>query len=306
MKANQQLRQNKKVARHFNKFRFPVPKDRNPVQRVLGDLLPEVPGVPKVLTEILIEFNFPITKPKEIVNDYLSPEDQTRIDWSAVRKALEAKLRDLPDFLPKELTVYQKIVEYKKSLPKKVTFTEPATHKLKIDVRKLYKVFVRLYNFTADNLALPWVKAADNFYAAAADNLYDFLKTGIAKEIPSNWVDAVQTIPVFGEKVVMVIAGELADPEETAERFKGEFAKTFKRRKPLFTKTDAYVSDLIRKRLEGAAYKDITMDYIRENDLEFDAASDDDWKSKEQLEDNIKHSIQNALKRLDSFTEEKT
>src|SRR5271157_4008144 len=147
MKPNQRMRQNKKVSRHFNKFRFPVPKERNQLRRFFGGLLPEFPGVPKVLTEILIEFNFPISKSREISKDYLSPESQSRIDWLAVRQELEAKLRDLPDFLPKELAVYQKIVEYKKSLPKKVVFTEPTTQKLRIDVRKLYKVFLLIYNF---------------------------------------------------------------------------------------------------------------------------------------------------------------
>jgi hypothetical protein len=61
----------------------------------------------------------------------LSPKED--IDWRAVRKKLESRLRGLKDILPKELTAFEKMVEFKDSLPRKVKFTEPITQKLRMD-----------------------------------------------------------------------------------------------------------------------------------------------------------------------------
>ncbi|MBI3338682.1 MAG: hypothetical protein HY022_00915 [Chloroflexi bacterium] len=300
MKTNQLLRQNQKVVRHsVHAKKFRIPDARKRTEKVLGKVLPVVPGVSKLLADIRKEFNIPLIEPGDRLEDFIESEDE--IDWKAVRKELEARLRKLPDILPRELARYQKAMDAKKKLPKTLRFTEPITQKLKIDVRMLYKGFVKLYSLATDNLALPWIKAADNFFTAATDNLIEFLKTGIAQEVPSDWINAVQTVPFFGENVVIVMAGELSDPEEVAEFFQKEFAKTFKRRKPKFTKTDAAIAEYLVMRLEGSAYKDIAYEYIQRHPDEFpdDPESEKYRVAKEKLEDTLKHSIRNALDRLD-------
>ena len=271
---------------------------RKRAEKVLGRLLPAIPGVPQMLAEIRKEFQIPKIVPGTDLKEIVEPEK--KIDWKAVHKAIEERLREIPDILPKELIAFQKMVDYRETLPRKVKFSEPATPKLKIDVGILYKYFVKLYNFTVDNLAMPWIKAADNFFTVAADNLVEFLKTGIAEEVPGEWVNAVQTVSIFGEKVVIVMASDLADPAEVTEQFREEFALTFRRRKSIFTKTDVNVADDIRLRLEGMAYKDIADVHIQSNRHDFpeDEESEEYKVKKKLLEDTLKHDIRNALNKL--------
>jgi hypothetical protein len=294
LKNYEHIRQNLKVTRHrLNLYQFPIPRKR--AEKVFGKLLTVIPGVPPMLAGIRKEFMR--GRDKARIEYELNEEE---IDWRAVHKALEERLREIPDILPKELTKFQKMVEFQKTLPRKPKFDQPITDKLRFDVGVLYKGFVKLYNLTIDNLAMPWIKAADNFFMDAADNLEEFLRTGVAKEVPSKWINAVQTLHVFGEKVVLVLAGEFADPNEAAMLFQEEYAKTFKRNKSIFTKTDVAVADCIRMRLEGMAYKDIADVIIQGNrgDYPKDEHSVEFKVAKDKLEDRIKHDLRNALIRL--------
>lgn len=293
MKANQQLRQNKKISRHITKkLQFPVPHKR--AEKVLGKLLLAIPGVRQLLKDIRQEFMSGIDE--EGIEYTLNEEE---IDWKVIHKELEVRLRKIPNILPKELTKYQKAVEFQKKLPRKVKFNEPITNKLQFDVEALYKGFKKLYNLTVDNLAMPWINAANNFFTVAADNLVEFLKTGVEKEVPSNWINAVQTLTIFGEKVVLVMASDLANPVETAEKFLEEYYQVFHRDGPKFTETDVFVAKYFRMALEKSDRKDIADQYMQENYPDLDPLTDEYKDKKRHAADMLDHSFMRLQNRFD-------
>jgi len=143
MKKHAGMRQSLKVVRHGAKrFRIPEPKRRG--AKVLGAWLPGLAGVRPMLNDLRKEFMYGMD---EDGNEYaLSPEE---VDWSSVRVELEVRLRKIPSILPSELASFEWMVEYQKTLPRKAKFREPTTPKLRVDVRVLYKHFVKLYDLAA-------------------------------------------------------------------------------------------------------------------------------------------------------------
>jgi hypothetical protein len=300
MKKFQHLRQNKKVSKHSTK-KSQIPSYNKRTRKLLGVLLPAIPEVKQMLLDIRKEFDLPIINTGDKLEDLISPEQ--KINWAAIHKKLEKRIREIPDLLPPELAKFKRIADFRKELPRKVKFTEPATPKLRLDVRKLYKSFLQLYDFTLTNLAKSVKDAADSFITAAADNLVEFLKTGEAKEVPNDWINVVRTLSMFDEKVVVVMASQAANPDDTAEEFRQEYSKAFGKRKRKVTTTDIDLADYLRMKFEGMALKDIADEYIQRNRADFpdDPESEEYREKKEILEDNLKHNFRSARDRIDAI-----
>jgi len=300
VKASERLRQNSKVSRRArNKARIPAIRQR--ASKVLGKLLPALPGVPEMLVEIRTQFNIPLIDQGEDIEDRLVPGQV--IDWAGVRRELEERLHALPDVLPRELLIFQKLIDFRSRLEGEPRFSEPITPKLREDVLALYRAFVQLYDFSIDNLARPWQKAAEGFYAAAADNLCDFLRYGVGKPVPQDWITQVRTMPLFGEKMVVAMASNLSDPDEVVEEFREEFARTFGKRRPKLTITNVEIAEYLGMRHRGMSLTDIASTYIERHRSEFPANQQSErFKSKRRtLEDTLKHSLKSTQKRMDTL-----
>lgn len=300
MKANQQLRQNQKVVQHgIRKFQIPEPRRR--AAKVLGRHLPGLRAVRPILKDIRKEF---MTGVDEEGNEY--ELEQEEIDWKAIRAELEVRLRAIPEILPPEIDRYRKIVDDKAKLDRKLILGELTRQALRNYLRVVFKAFRRCYVLIADNLALPMMKAADRFFAGAADNLLEFLKTGVEQELPNDWITAVHTMDMFGDKVIVAMANELANPDETAEQFCEEFARQFGKRKNIFTKTDVYVAKYVRMHLEDVARRDIGDQYMQDNYPELEPGSGGYRSKKKDVEDMLDKSIGREQERLDKLLSDKT
>ena len=154
-------------------------------------------------------------------------EQDPPIDWQAVRQDLEAEIRTIPDLLPPEFAAFQKIIEAKKTLPAEPTFTEPITDKLRADVTAFYHLFARFFTLFTDTLAAPWQTAIDNCFTGLVDNAWEYLYSETIRDIPQDWISAIQTIPLFGDDVVMAIVGPMADPDEFTEQLRQKLKETF-------------------------------------------------------------------------------
>ena len=260
MKINVQLRQNQKVYRHGIKKMIRFPELGKRTRAVFGKTLPAIPEIKSLLKQMREEFGIPDIRPGEDINDYLMPGEW--IDWKAVRKRVYEQLLGIPEVLPPQMAAVQRVIEFRDELPMKPEFTEPTTRKLRIDVRKLYKSFLQLHDFALKNLFLPYNEGVERFLNAAADNLVEFLRTGIAQPIPREWMTAVHTMSVYGEKVVVAMANQLADPEETVDLFRKQFASAFPLRRRGLTNTDEAIADYLRMWLEGMALQDVADEYI--------------------------------------------
>ncbi len=300
MKINERIRQNKKVYRH-SIVRNRIPEPRRRAAKVGGILLISMPEVKAMLKDIRKKY---MTRTNDDGYEYELTGDE--IDWNKIRVEIEENLRAIPDILPRELENYQQIVENQKTLPRKVRFTEPATKKLKDDVRKLYKGFANLYNFVANNFAVPTKRAIDSFFEAASDNLVEFLKTGIERELPNNWIISVNTLTIFEEKVIVAMVNELADPDEIMELFYEEFSKTYKRSRPIFTKMEVEGAKYFGLYLQKMRIQDIADEYIQDNHIDLIPDSDDYLIKKRRIENMLDHRFRRVMDKISNLFEDKT
>lgn len=224
-------------------------------------------------------------------------ENDQEIDWHAVRQNLEKEIRNIPDLLPPEVALFHKMIEIKNALPPEPTFTEPITDKLKIDVTALYHGYVGLYTVLADNLAAPFQTVIDNCYSAITDNALEFLYSGKIRDVPNDWISAVNTLPMFGEDIVMAVAGRLADPDEITQAFRQKLIKTFGKRRPKLTKKNLPFAEYLAMKLRRMRLRDIADEYILRHPHAFpkDPESPEYKRAKHELKVRLKQTI----KRLD-------
>ena len=70
-----------------------------------------------------------------------------------------------------------------------------------------------------------------------ADMIFEYLLTGKKREAPQSWFSKIFVANSMGEKIIVVMAHQAADPKEVAEQFKSEFTKTFGKDRPKITET---------------------------------------------------------------------
>lgn len=87
MKVNDRLRQKQKLYRHGAK-KGQMPTVRRRASKVVGKLLPALPGVPAMLDEIREQFDMSLVSAGEDIEEQLAPGQA--IDWPAVRREVEA------------------------------------------------------------------------------------------------------------------------------------------------------------------------------------------------------------------------
>lgn len=213
---------------------------------------------------------------------------------------------DMPETLPPEIAKIQRVIEFREELPQKPQFTEPTTQKLRINVRKLYKAFLQLYDFALANVFLPYERGVEMFLNAAADNLVEFLRTGKARPIPREWMTAVNTMHVYGEKVVVAMANQLADPDETVGLFRQQFAQAFPFRRRGLTNTDEAIADYLRMWLEGMALQDVADEYMQDHFPRLRDPQSEGYKhEKRRVENMLEHGLRRAWGRVNVLLEDK-
>lgn len=208
-----------------------------------GKLLPTHPDITAIIRDIRCEYDIPEISPQDdSLRVFL--RHHLDINWKAVHAQILQRLKDLPDLFPEStMKAYRafKLFEKKGLVDPELKKVSPEFRK---GVRTMTEHFFNIYRPTAEKI--------DGAYSALADHCREFLLTGEARPIPQEWIATVQTLTdKDGQKTVMAMANELANPDQVAEMFKDEFHKAFPHHE--FKITEEYVrsADLLRERLFG-------------------------------------------------------
>jgi hypothetical protein len=227
--------------------------------QLYGKLLPTHQDIRPIIEDVRAKYQIP-----EITSDdnglKVLLRHHLEINWQAVHDDILERLRDLPELLPERTR--KGYLAFKKFQAKGLV--DPELKKVSPEFRRsvgqLVDHFMALYQPTADQL--------DEFYVDIADHCLEFLLTGEARPIPQNWLASVRTIDHEGQKTVIAMANELADPDEMAELFKAEFYEAFGKDRPKLTKEDVKTADFLRMK-----WFNKPIDFILEEEEQKDPAA---------------------------------
>jgi hypothetical protein len=99
--------------------------------------------------------------------------------------------------------------------------------------------------------------------------VYEYLLTGKNRDVPKEWFGAVFTGNLLGKPTVFVIAGEGSNPKELAERFKGEYTKTFGKHDYKITDTQLNTAEYLKMKFQGDSLKRLVERYKEKHPSEF-------------------------------------
>jgi len=218
-----------------------------------GKILPSHPDIKPVLLDIRKKYQIPEISPNDNGFKILLAND-LEIEWEAVHSEILERLKDIPDLLPeKTRSAYLQYKEFqRKGLvdPELDTISE----KLRGNINALFDLFMKIYQPTAEQF--------DSFYRVLTNHCVEFLLTGEAREIPQDWMAFVKTlVDNDGQKTIVAMANQMADPDVVAEQFKAEYAKAFGKHRPKITEAQVESADYLRMKWFG---KD--MDYLLEEE----------------------------------------
>jgi hypothetical protein len=218
--------------------------------KLLGTLLHALPELQEIAKSIRGKYGIPEVN---IGDDSLAnlllvdPE----IDWQAVEADIQAQVREHPNVLPDHLKPFL-LYKDAKDWPDDPNIYEPISEDFRQKVTFLYKFFVH----TARSFSIVG-KMIDDCYDVIAKNLLRYIMTGQGTEVPSHWIGVVTTAPMFGENIVIAMAGELTDPKWIAKEFRSQLTNTFGKKRPKITKETLTAAELYGLKLTGKKLKDI-------------------------------------------------
>jgi uncharacterized protein YktB (UPF0637 family) len=146
-------------------------------------------------------------------------------------------------------------------------------------------------------------------YKPITEMIFEYLITGNTREAPQEWFGTVYTVDNFlGEKVVVAMASEAADPKVIAEQFKSEFTKTFGKRKHKITDTHLSTAEFLTMKLQGNSLKRLVERYQEKHPSEFPAKknSKEYRKTVENQKDMMEKRLGRLIGVIEQFDRDKT
>ncbi len=266
-----------------------MPTNRH--QILLGELLPSHALLLPILKEIKAKYG---------------------LDWQDTSDPLFAELLVKDSDIPWEMIkadIFDKVLNHPELWPTNLKSLADAL-RLETDNFQNPEQFVQNYVLTDKdieatkkgllNLLMPLLKKFDQMLKTTADFLVAYLATGESQVIPFDWLGNVQSSEMFGEPVVMAVAGRLSDPKEIAQKFTAEYHRVFGKNQPKISRGDLNAAKYLRMKLEGIRIKDIADIYIENHPSEFpkDPRSKEYRASKRKLEDRMKKNLQRLDKKI--------
>ncbi len=208
-----------------------------------GKILPSHPDIKPILLDVQEKYGIP---PISADDDGLKVllEHHLGINWNAVHSEILERLKDVPDLIPeKTRNGYLAFKRFQKK-----GLVDPELKKMSSEFRKninlLVDSFIRIYE--------PTFESIDGFYLTLTDLCVEFLLTGEARPIPEDWLSFVKTLTDSnGEKTILVMANQMANPDVIAEQFKAEYEKAFGENRPKITEKHLKTADYLRMKWFG-------------------------------------------------------
>ena len=108
-------------------------------------------------------------------------------------------------------------------------------------------------------------KILDAQLVRIANMLYTYILTGEADELPNDWFSKVATMTMSGDKMILAMASQLADPDIIVEQFRKEYRKQFGNHRPKITKTVKTTAYYIQRKRMGKPWNFVVEEFIRLN-----------------------------------------
>jgi hypothetical protein len=222
---------------------FPAHADLQPILKQLREKygLPDLGRLDKNLVELLLP--------------------QQDIPWDAIKRDIRSEVETHSEIFPDQIQrIRQYVQKHQAALddPEKFVETTPVTEE---DIKA-----ARLGTF---NLIKPMAQAYSRVVDDICNLMFVYLATGETEEIPLDWLGAVYTSSMFGEPIVVAMAGQLSNPDEIIARFTAEIHRVFGKERPKITAEFRNMAKYLRKRLEGISVPSLVNLYIEAHPDEF-------------------------------------
>ena len=193
----------------------------------LGTLMPTHPDLFAIVQEIRRKYNLPEISPDDepITEIYLG--DQI-VPLRVFRKEIEMEVQKKVVLLPPTMRDFY--------VRAKTLLSQPVKHRKYSYLSKALKSAILDFYEMARKLAVTFTETIDEQFARIADVLYAYILTGESEEIPNDWISKVMTVSQDGNKTVVAVANQPANPEIIIQEFREELRKAFGPHLPKVTK----------------------------------------------------------------------
>ena len=227
---------------------------------LLGKLMPGHPDIFPIIENIRDKYQIPEVRPEDgdITQVLLTNND---IDWNAVRADIETRVQAI-SFFEDETGRYidhlRKLENISLDFPELDCLSETTKESLTQLITALTQPLAPMLDYVADKT-----------YKPLTDFIFEYLLTGKTRDVPQDWFAKVFTISLLGDRIIMVMAGETADPKYVAEQFKGEFTRTFGKQKRKITATHLSTAEFLTLKLQGNSLKRLVERYEEKHPDQF-------------------------------------
>lgn len=227
---------------------------------VLGNMLSSHEDLFPIIKEMQEKYNIDVitTEENSLLDLLLSDKN---IDWQAVRKDVEERVRSTPTLVSEENSKIYKLFENDDPEPLELKNRNDVPE----DIRKLVMDSYALHRA----LLRPMKEAIDQTYKVLTDRVIENLMTGKNRPVPEGWLGAVYTMSFLGNKTVVAMIGQLGDPKEISSQFRSEYTKTFGHDRPILTEVSIDTARYLSLKLNGMKLNDIVDIYAERHPEEF-------------------------------------
>lgn len=256
---------------------------------LLGKLMPGHPDIFPIIKTIREKYEIPEVRPEDDISEILLTRDD--IDWDAVKQDIDAQAKEFPFFDEK----HEQFIKAMTTL-QNISFDSSDFAGLSSEMRDAFK---KLFVAMMQPYTLTLAVLEEKTYKPLAGMIYEYLLTGQTRNVPEEWFGKVFSGEMFGDKIVIAIAGESTNPKVIAEQLKSEMTKTFGKYKFGVTDTDVATAEFLAMKLQGDSLKRLVERYEERHPSEFPKNKD----SKKYKETKRRHRemMKKRVQRLENF-----
>ncbi len=260
-------------------------------RKILSEIFPAHADLQPVLKRIRTKYGLPDlgSLDKNLSNILLIEED---IPWNEIQAEIKAEIESDSEFFPEAIQPVRRLLKTNpnalkdpKQFSKELVITPEDIQAASATILTMLKPLAQAYTQMVDDLSRL---------------LFVYLATGETEDIPLDWLGAVYTTSIFGEPVVVAMAGQLSNPKEIVEQFTAEIHRTFGKKRPIITDEFRNTAKYLRKRFEGISLNKLADEYIQDHPSEFtkDRKSPDFRDQRYRLIDRLKKSLKRYDRKL--------
>lgn len=253
--------------------------------KLFTSLLPSHPDLLPILQEIREKYAIPEIGPEdEGIHELLLSDSDLNLE--EIQKEIYQKVREIPDLFPAGfiniLQHYETRTEDKFIVPGLDCLPEDSRIQVEAALQLMYQSLI------------PVMESISKYYDDLTLSIFEFLFTGEAREIPSDWLGEAKVISFMGQPMVMAMAGEFSNPKEIMDKFRFEYTKTFGKDRPKFTDGQLNTAEYLAMKMAGKSIADIADIYIMRHPSQFpkDFRSKEYREAKRKLEERLKKRMQ--------------